>query len=172
MGPPITRMRPAALPAARGCPRRGGLDEAASDVFAVRHAGYRRGVPSVPPAYHRIGEGSEIEIGGRRWRGIVGEGHAPGLACLYCPEPGVRIAGDQTLPRISPNISVPPHEPAGDPLARFLRSLDKLRGALPPDTLVLPSHNLPFRRVHIRIDELAAHHAKPSARASPPARRP
>jgi len=30
---------------------------------------------------------------------------------------------------------------------------------LPPDILVLPSHNLPFYGVHERIDELAAHHA-------------
>ena len=29
---------------------------------------------------------------------------------------------------------------------------------MPPDTLVLPSHNLPFYGVHERIDELAAHH--------------
>ena len=34
----------------------------------------------------------------------------------------------------------------------------KLRAALPPDILVLPSHNLPFHGVHQRIDELAAHH--------------
>jgi glyoxylase-like metal-dependent hydrolase (beta-lactamase superfamily II) len=53
---------------------------------------------------------------------------------------------------------VPPHEPEGDPLARYLRSLGKFRDALPPDTLVLPSHNLPFRGVYTRIDQLAAHH--------------
>jgi glyoxylase-like metal-dependent hydrolase (beta-lactamase superfamily II) len=99
-----------------------------------------------------------VEIGGREWRVIVGEGHAPELACLYCAETGVLISGDQILPRISPNVSVPPHEPDGDPLARYLRSLDKLRRALPAETLVLPSHNLPFRGVHARIDELAAHH--------------
>jgi glyoxylase-like metal-dependent hydrolase (beta-lactamase superfamily II) len=99
-----------------------------------------------------------VEIGGREWRIIVGEGHAPELAALYCAETGVLIAGDQILPRISPNISVPPHEPEGDPLARYLRSLDKFRRALPSETLVLPSHNLPFRGVHARIDELAAHH--------------
>ena len=29
---------------------------------------------------------------------------------------------------------------------------------LPPETLVLPSHNLPFFGLHARIDELAAHH--------------
>jgi glyoxylase-like metal-dependent hydrolase (beta-lactamase superfamily II) len=144
--------------AARAFARRAGLDAADSDIFAVRHSGYRRGVPSVPPTYHRIGDGTEIEIGGRAWRVIVGEGHAPELAALYCAETGVLIAGDQILPKISPNISVPPHEPDGDPLARYLRSLDKSREALPPETLVLPSHNLPFRGVHTRIDQLAAHH--------------
>lgn len=144
--------------AARGFARRAGLDPDDADLFAVRHSGYRRGVPSVPPTFHRIGDGATIAIGGRDWRVIVGEGHAPELACLYCAETGVLIAGDQILPRISPNISVPPHEPDGDPLDRYLRSLDKLRRALPPDTLVLPSHNLPFRGVHTRIDELAAHH--------------
>jgi glyoxylase-like metal-dependent hydrolase (beta-lactamase superfamily II) len=144
--------------AARGFARRAGLDADDSDLFAVRHSGYRRGVPSVPPTYRRIEDGAAIAIGGREWRVIVGEGHAPELACLYCAETGVLIAGDQVLPRISPNISVPPHEPDGDPLDRYLRSLVKLRRALPPDTLVLPSHNLPFHGVHTRIDELAAHH--------------
>jgi len=137
---------------------RAGLDDEASTIFAERQGGYRRGVPSVPPSYHRIGEGTRIQIGGREWRVIIGEGHAPEHACLYCAEAGVLIAGDQILPRISPNISVQAHEPDGDPLARYLTSLDKLRRALPSDILVLPSHNLPFRGVHTRIDELAAHH--------------
>jgi glyoxylase-like metal-dependent hydrolase (beta-lactamase superfamily II) len=138
--------------------RRAGLEAEACDLFARRHSSYRRGVPSVPASYHRIGDGTAIEIGGREWRVIVGEGHAPEHACLYCAEARVLIGGDQILPRISPNISVPPHEPDGDPLARYLCSLDKLRAALPPETLVLPSHNLPFRGVHLRIQELASHH--------------
>src|SRR5436190_9209645 len=146
---------------ARAFARRAGLAEEDSDLFARRHSGYRRGVPSVPPAYVRLSDGMAVEIGGREWRVIVGEGHAPELACLYCAETGVLIAGDQILPRISPNISVPPHEPGGDPLARYLRSLVKLRAALPPETLVLPSHNLPFHGVYERIDELAAHHGEP-----------
>jgi glyoxylase-like metal-dependent hydrolase (beta-lactamase superfamily II) len=137
---------------------RAGLNDEDATVFAERQGGYRRGVPTVPPSYHRIGEGTAIQIGGREWRVIIGEGHAPEHACLYCAEAGVLIAGDQILPRISPNISVQAHEPDGDPLARYLASLDRLRRALPPDILVLPSHNLPFRGVHTRIDELAAHH--------------
>jgi len=139
--------------------RRAGLDAEDSKIFGERHASYRRGVPSVPPSYHRLSDGMVVEIGGREWRVIVGEGHAPELACLYCEETGVLIAGDQILPRISPNISVQPYEPEGDPLARYLASLKRLRAALPPDILVLPSHNLPFYGVHERIDELAAHHA-------------
>jgi glyoxylase-like metal-dependent hydrolase (beta-lactamase superfamily II) len=146
--------------AARLFAHRAGLDAEDSKIFGERHSSYRRGVPSVPPSYRRLTDGMAVEIGGREWRVIVGEGHAPELAALYCAETGVLIAGDQILPRISPNISVPPHEPEGDPLARYLRSLDKFRRALPPETLVLPSHNLPFRGVHARIDELAAHHAE------------
>lgn len=138
--------------------RRAGLDEENSQVFAVRQSNYRRGVPGLPGAYERIGEGSAIEIGGREWRVIIGEGHAPEHACLYCAEAGVLIAGDQILPKISPNISVQTYAPEGDPLAQYLASLKKLRAALPAGILVLPSHNLPFFGVHQRIDELAAHH--------------
>ena len=76
---------------------------------------------------------------------LIGEGHAPEHACLLCEETGVLIAGDQILPRISPNISVQAYEPDGDPLSRYLTSLSKLRGQLPGEILVLPSHNLPFR---------------------------
>lgn len=139
--------------------RRAGLDEELCTIFGERQGNYRRGVPAVVPAYHRIGDGTGIEIGGRGWRVIIAEGHAPEHACLYCAETGVLIAGDQILPRISPNISVQAYEPEGDPLARYLASLKKLRAALPPHILVLPSHNLPFYGVHERIDELAAHHA-------------
>jgi len=70
----------------------------------------------------------------------------------------VLISSDQILPRISPNISVQAHEPDDDPLARYLSSLVKLREAVPADTLVLPSHNLPFFGLHARIASLAAHH--------------
>ncbi len=138
--------------------RRAGLDAASSELFGEREKSYRRGVPTVPPAFRRIADGMTFKIGGREWRVIVGEGHAPELAMLYCAESGVLISGDQVLPRISPNVSVQPHEPAGDPLAQYLASLVKLRAAAPSEALVLPSHNLPFFGLHSRIDELAAHH--------------
>ena len=42
-----------------------GSTERTSEIFAERQGNYRRGVPSVPAAYRRIGEGRVIEIGGR-----------------------------------------------------------------------------------------------------------
>jgi glyoxylase-like metal-dependent hydrolase (beta-lactamase superfamily II) len=138
--------------------RRAGLDAAASVAFGRHEASYRRGVPAVPAAFHRLVDGAAIDIGGREWRVVVGEGHAPEHACLYCAEAGVLIAGDQVLPRISPNISLQPYEPDGDPLARYLASLLRLRAAVAPEALVLPSHDLPFFGLHSRADALAAHH--------------
>jgi glyoxylase-like metal-dependent hydrolase (beta-lactamase superfamily II) len=82
--------------------RRAGLDAAASELFGERETSYRRGVPSVPAAFRRIADGGALDIGGRKWRVAVGEGHAPELACLFCAEAGVLIAGDQVLPRICP----------------------------------------------------------------------
>ena len=116
-------------PLRRSFARRAGLDDTAAELFSERENSYRRGVPSVPASFQRLADGMAVEIGGREWRVVVGEGHAPELACLYCAETGVLISGDQVLPRISPNISVQPHEPDGDPLARYLASLAKLRDA-------------------------------------------
>lgn len=138
--------------------RRAGLDQTECELFAERESSYRRGVPAVPASFQRLSDGVNVEIGGREWRVIVGEGHAPELACLYCAAADILIAGDQVLPRISPNISLQAHEPDGDPLARYLASLHKLRDLLPAGTLVLPSHNLPFFGLHARLESLAAHH--------------
>src|SRR5207237_7767668 len=84
---------------------------------------------------------------------------SPEHAALFAPQPApLLISGDMLLPRISTNVAVGPADPDGDPLARFLRSLDAFDG-LPADTLVLPSHGLPFRGVALRVAQLRAHHA-------------
>jgi glyoxylase-like metal-dependent hydrolase (beta-lactamase superfamily II) len=70
----------------------------------------------------------------------------------------VLISGDMLLPKISTNVSVWPIEPDGDPLGRFLESLSRFE-ALPFDTLVLPSHGLPFVGIHARVEQLREHHA-------------
>ncbi len=114
---------------------------------------------ALPLHYRRIKEGSSFCIGGREWRVLVGSGHSPEHACLYCPELGLMISGDQILPRITPNVSVLPTEPEGDPLRDWFESLVHLR-QLPAETLVLPAHNLPFYGLHQRIDYLSRHHTQ------------
>jgi glyoxylase-like metal-dependent hydrolase (beta-lactamase superfamily II) len=89
---------------------------------------------------------------------IIGRGHAPEHACLYCPELDLLIAGDQVLPKISPNISLWPRGTDQDPLGSFVASLARLKQAVPASAFVLPSHNLPFYGMHTRIDQLSALH--------------
>ncbi|HYB42391.1 MAG TPA: MBL fold metallo-hydrolase, partial [Candidatus Methylomirabilis sp.] len=112
---------------------------------------------SVAPQFRALREGDVVEIGGRRWQAFTVLGHAPEHACLYCPDAGVLISGDQVLPKITTNVSVWPDQPNGDPLRLYLDSLRRFR-PLPEETLVLPSHGLPFRGLHLRLDYLRAHH--------------
>ncbi|MEO5335924.1 MAG: MBL fold metallo-hydrolase [Magnetospirillum sp. WYHS-4] len=134
-----------------------GFDAKAMAVMETRGNPYPERVHPIPAAYRRLNDGDEVPVGGRTWRVIVGRGHSPEHAALYCAEAGVLISGDQVLPRISPNISVWPQEPEADPLRLFLDSLSSFR-TLPGDTLVLPSHDRPFRGLSTRLEQLARHH--------------
>jgi glyoxylase-like metal-dependent hydrolase (beta-lactamase superfamily II) len=58
---------------------------------------------------------------------------------------------------MAPSVMVPPAQPDANPMQDYLDSLTRLE-ALPPDTLVLPSHGLPFRGLHRRLAQLRAHH--------------
>jgi glyoxylase-like metal-dependent hydrolase (beta-lactamase superfamily II) len=130
------------------------------ETVGRRAGGYKHIVSPIPAAFERISDGDVIEIGGRQWRMIVGRGHSPEHACLYCDEADVLISGDQVLPKISPNVSVWPQEPDGRPLGLFIDSINRLREQIGGDPLVLPSHNWPFKGVHERLDDLDAHHVE------------
>ena len=138
--------------------RRHGLETEHLAALAARGNGYRRGVPELPLTHQRLVAGDEIAIGPNRWRVVPGYGHSPEHASLHCAALGILISGDMLLPKISTNVSVWPIEPEGDPLGRFLDSLGRFED-LPPDTLVLPSHGLPFVGIHARVAQLRAHHA-------------
>lgn len=111
----------------------------------------------VPVSFQRLRLGDRKSIGGREWQILIGEGHSPEHACLYCAEERILIAGDHLLPRMITNIDVSCVEPEADPLQLWLDSLDRL-AHLPSDTLVLPSHQEVFRGLHARIQELREHH--------------
>jgi glyoxylase-like metal-dependent hydrolase (beta-lactamase superfamily II) len=136
---------------------RHGLDAERTEGTRSRGNSYRQLVERVPANFEPLQEDAVIRIGGRQWRVLIGRGHAPEHACLYCAEEKLLIAGDQILPTISSNVSVRPDEPDKDPLADFLGSLDRL-ARLPADTRVLPSHGLVFEGLHARVEELRQHH--------------
>ena len=137
--------------------RRHGM--AAEHVAAMEKRGnpYLKGVPELPTTFERLQDGAVREAGGASWRVVEGHGHSPEHASLYSAEREVLISGDMLLPRISTNVSVWPPEPDGDPLAAFLDSITGFEN-LPPRTLVLPSHGLPFRGIPLRVAELKSHH--------------
>ncbi len=95
---------------------------------------------------------------GEDWQLLIGHGHSPEHAMLYCAKRSVLISGDQLLPTISTNISVTAIDPTAEPLSEWLTSLKRLL-SIPDDTLVLPVHGLPFRGIGARIAQLQAHHA-------------
>jgi glyoxylase-like metal-dependent hydrolase (beta-lactamase superfamily II) len=126
--------------------------------IAERTSYYPKLVPSIPPTYRRIRDDELLTIGARQWRVIVGFGHSPEHASLYCAEDQVLLSGDMVLPRISTNVSVFDLEPDGDPLALYLESLQRY-AEMPDETLVLPAHGKPFRGLQTRIGQLRDHHA-------------
>ena len=160
----FARMMSGALPGVDGSAavphfQRHGL----SDPALLARLGERRDyfpslVPAVPASYARLHDGQPVAVGAHVWRVITGFGHSPEHASLYCAALGTLIAGDMVLPRISTNVSVFAVEPEGNPLQRYLDSLERFAD-LPADTLVLPSHGRPFRGLHTRIAQLHAHHA-------------
>jgi glyoxylase-like metal-dependent hydrolase (beta-lactamase superfamily II) len=136
--------------------RGAGWNSAALETYRARFGNFGRHIHALPDSFRRLRDGDELSIGAHTWRVVVGSGHSPEHACLYCPELKLLISGDQVLPRISSNVSVYPTEPDADPMANWLESLVKLKREVPDDVLVLPSHNECFRGLHARIDSLAA----------------
>jgi glyoxylase-like metal-dependent hydrolase (beta-lactamase superfamily II) len=137
---------------------RHGLDAEATERVATRGHEYLKMVSGLPPTFMRIVAGDTLEIGGRSFSVLTGDGHAPEQAMFYCAADNVFLAADQVLAKITPNVSVWAVEPEGDPLGLYIRSLRLLKLEIPAGALVLPGHQLPFHGLHARSDQLIAHH--------------
>ena len=137
--------------------RKNGLDADDAYKMVKRGNAYQWVSVEAPHDFHRLTDGETFDIGGHQWRVIVGTGHAPEHVSLFCADLKLLISGDQILPRITPNITLPGSQPTTNPLDDYLTSNERYR-ELPDDTLVLPSHILPFRGLHTRVDQLARHH--------------
>lgn len=123
-------------------------------TYQARFGGFGKLIHRLPDSFHRLSDGDRIRIGDHAWEVVVGRGHSPEHASLYCRELRLLISGDQVLPRISSNVSVYPTEPAADPLADWLDSLAIIRQRVADDVLVLPAHNEPFHGLHLRLGQL------------------
>ena len=134
-----------------------GCDTQTIDAFREDRRRTHALLGEMPGALERLRDGDVVALGGRQWRVMACGGHALEHASFWCETDRILIAGDQVLSKISPMIGVYWGEPLADPLADYLTSLERFR-ALPADTLVLPSHGLPFKGLHTRVTQLAQHH--------------
>jgi glyoxylase-like metal-dependent hydrolase (beta-lactamase superfamily II) len=137
-----------------------GYDDEQVARYREKFGNFGRAISPLPDSFRRLVDRETITIGNRYWQIIIGSGHSPEHATLYCPALKLLISGDQVLPRITPNVSVFPTEPQGDPLHEWLYSSARLREILPDDLLVLPAHEAPFYGLHVRLNQLIESHER------------
>jgi len=134
--------------------RAAGWDEEAIEAHARRYGHYAEHIHPLPTSFVRLHDGQTLRIGEHDWQVIVGHGHSPEHACLYCPERGWFISGDQVLPRISSNVSVHAMEPEADPMSAWYTSVARIEARVPDSVLVLPAHHGAFQGLHARLSRL------------------
>ena len=130
-------------------------DDAARIMEAQRTSKYLGLRP--PREFIRIRDGDVVTMGQREWLTITAGGHSVEHALFHCEKDNILIAGDQVLSHMTPSVMVPSAQPEATPMKEYLDSLTRLE-ALPEDTLVLPSHGLPFRGLHTRLAQMREHH--------------
>lgn len=139
---------------------RAGFNDEQLELYRTRFGGFGKAISKMPHGYHRIQDGNSLDIDGREWKVVVGSGHSPEHACLWCPELKICMTGDQLLPNISSNVSVWPTESESNPLEEWIDSCHKLKEVLPADTLICPAHGIPFHGAHRRLEKLIFHHER------------
>ncbi len=100
-------------------------------------------------------DGTDLPLQTRTLRVIATPGHTRGHVVFHDPEHDALFAGDHILPHITPSIAVEIDRPRS-PLGDYLTSLQLIRAL--PDTRLLPAHGPVTDSVHVRIEELLAHH--------------
>ena len=137
-----------------------------------RPKNYCDSVARPPKTYEKLCEGEVISIGKRKWKVVMGYGHAEEHVALWSDD-DVALVGDQILPSISPNLSVHYTNPDEDPIRWWIASCEKFAEIAKPTTLCLPGHGRPFVKARGRchqlkrnceqvIERLHTHLARPS----------
>lgn len=138
--------------------RGNGMPPDVAEIVATNGHGYLRMLSAPPKTFRCIRAGDVLNLGGRRFEVMIGQGHAPDQVMLYLPEDKVFLAADQVIEKITPNVSVQGFEPASNPLGEFLETLSEIESRVSDDVLVLAGHRLPFYGLHERCQQTASHH--------------
>lgn len=118
---------------------------------------YAHSISAIPHNFRRIEKHQKLHLTESNWFTECSSGHSPAQLTLYNQEHALLIAADQILPHISPNISVWPEEPFGNPLQHYLDSLKDFE-YFNADVTMLPSHGYPTKNIPQRLRQLAHHH--------------
>ncbi len=113
---------------------------------------YSQMVSELPEQFMPIIDGQEVAIGNRSWRVMVGHGHAAEHLTLWSES--IAIVGDQILPSISANLTVPFTEPEIDLIAEWKASCEKLAIVANNDQLCLPGHQRPYKGILNRLEQI------------------
>lgn len=136
----------------------------APDILAERAGtrpfNYADIVAPMPLGFTRLRDGAEIELGRRRWRVRLGQGHAPDQATFWGIGHDLVLTADQVLPRITPNLGVYATEPEADPVGEYLAACVALGEGAHADQLALPGHQRPFHGIPDRLEALVAGHRR------------
>lgn len=97
----------------------------------------------------------DIALNTRTLRAIPTPGHTSGHVVFADAESSLMFTGDHVLPHITPSIGLQSVQ-AASPLGDYLDSLRHVRTL--PDMRMLPAHGPVSDSVHVRVDELLAHH--------------
>jgi glyoxylase-like metal-dependent hydrolase (beta-lactamase superfamily II) len=134
-----------------------GLDDVAQIQPMFKPERFSRMTSGMPDVERQVADGDTLLWGDGEWLALQTDGHAEGHLCLSNAAARVLISGDQVLPSISSNISYGFRFADKNPLGSYLDSLQRLR-KLSTETLVLPSHGVPFHGLQQRVDDLTSHH--------------
>ncbi len=113
---------------------------------------YQKQVATLPEDFVPLSDGQQLTIGDRNWKVVVGNGHAAEHLTLWCDD--LAIVGDQVLPSISSNLTIPFTEPEGDLVAEWLLSCQKLLTVANNQILGLPGHQRPFTGLENRLVQI------------------
>ena len=134
-----------------------GSPEAVIAHVAAHRAWFARQFVDLPRVFTPVRDGDTLAAGRGDWSAMTGGGHAREHLALYHAGAGVLIAADHLLPDIVAVVPSLAWEHEGDPVRDQFAMLDRL-DALPPETLVLPSHGQVFVGIRERSAAVRASH--------------